>query len=58
MADLVSVKQTAGELAVSPHTIRSWCMKRKLPFVKLGRRVLIRRKDLEDFVNRNVIKAK
>ncbi len=58
MANLVSIKQAAGELSVSPYTIRAWCMQRKLAFVKLGRRTLLRREDLEDFVTRNMIKAK
>ena len=57
MADLVSVKEAAGEMKVSVHTIRAWFAQRKIPFVKLGRRTLLRREDLEDFVNRNVVKA-
>ncbi len=58
MADLLSIRKAAVELAVSPHTIRAWCSQRKMPFVRLGRRVLLRREDIEAFVKRNVVEAK
>jgi excisionase family DNA binding protein len=58
MASLLTMRQAAEELQLSIHTLRAWCSQRKLPFVKLGRRVLLRREDLESFVKRNVVEAK
>jgi len=58
MADLVNLKESARELRVSIHTLRAWTHQKRLPFVRLGRRVLLRREDLESFVNKNVVEAK
>jgi excisionase family DNA binding protein len=37
----VSIKDAAIALSLSPWTIRRWISDGKLPFVRLGRRVLI-----------------
>lgn len=57
MAQLLSLKETAKELNISIHTLRAWVYQRKIPFVRLGRRILVRREDLESFVNANIINA-
>jgi excisionase family DNA binding protein len=54
MEELLNLQETAKTLRVSIHTIRSWTFQRKLPVVKLGRRCLYRRKDLENFIECNV----
>ena len=58
MPELINLKEGAKELRLSIHTLRSWIYARKIPFVRLGRRVLLRREDIESFVNRNVVEAK
>lgn len=58
MLNLMDLKEAAKEMRISIYTIRSWVYQKRLPFVKLGRRVLIRREDLEEFVNRNVVEAR
>lgn len=58
MPQLVNLKDAAEELKVSIHTLRSWIYQRRLPHVKLGRRVLLRREDLESLVNKNFVEAK
>jgi excisionase family DNA binding protein len=58
MADLVSLKEGAEELKISIYTLRSWVYQRRIRFVRLGRRVLIRREDIEDFVKRHLVEAK
>lgn len=58
MPQLVNLKDAAEELKVSIHTLRSWIYQRRLPHVKLGRRVLLRREDLESLVNKNLWKQK
>jgi len=50
MLSLVDLKQGAKELGLSIHTIRSWTYQKKIPYVRLGRRVMLRRQDLEDFL--------
>ena len=58
MANLLNLREASGELKVSIHTLRSWIYQRRVPFVHLGRRVLLRREDMEAFVNKNVIQSK
>jgi excisionase family DNA binding protein len=55
--ELLNVHQGARELNVSVHTLRSWISKRRIPIIRLGRKVLLRREDLEDFVAKNTVKA-
>lgn len=57
MQELVNLEEGAKELRISIHTLRAWIYQKRLPFVRLGRRVLLRRADLENFVNKNVVEA-
>lgn len=56
--ELLNVQQGARELNVSVHTLRAWISQRRIRIVRLGRKVLLRREDLEDLVSRNLIEAK
>jgi excisionase family DNA binding protein len=56
--ELLNLKEGAKELKLSIHTLRAWIYQKRIPFVRLGRRVLLRRQDLEDFVNKNLIEPK
>lgn len=58
MLSLVSLEEAAKELRVSLFTMRAWRAQRRFPVCKLGRRVLIKREDLEAFVQRGVIEAR
>ena len=58
MVDLLNLKEGTKELRLSVHTVRSWIYQNKIPFVRLGRRVLLRREDLEEFVRRSVVEAR
>jgi excisionase family DNA binding protein len=42
----VSIDTIAQRLDVSPWTVRTWLRQGKLPYTKIGRRVLVREKDL------------
>ena len=44
---LLTVLEAAGILRLKPSTLRAWILKRRVPFVKLGSRVFLRRSDLE-----------
>lgn len=52
---LLSVAEAAELLRLSKHTIRAWLSQRRLPFVKLGGRVLFRMEDLVTFINSNLV---
>lgn len=58
MAELLNLKEGARELKLSIHTLRAWIYQKRIPFVRLGRKVLLRREDLEEFVSKNVVEAK
>jgi excisionase family DNA binding protein len=52
-----SVDRAAEELGVSPHTLRAWLRQRRLPFLKLGRRVLLDPHDVQCFLDANRVEA-
>ena len=58
MSQLLTVVESARELRLSVFTIRSWIYSKRIPCVRLGRRVLLRREDLEKLVNDNLVEAK
>jgi excisionase family DNA binding protein len=53
---LLSVEEAATKLGISPLTMRAWLRQRRLPFVRLGRRVLLHPEDIENFVDTNRVK--
>ncbi len=55
--DLLTVSETAGFLRLRPSTIRAWILRRRVPYVKLGGRVCIRRADLEALIDQSVVQA-
>ncbi len=54
MTNLLSVKEAANALGISPPTLRLWTWQGKLTVVKLGGRRLYRPEDLETFIARNM----
>ncbi len=58
MQELLNLKEGAKELKLSIHTLRAWVFQKRLPFVRLGRRVLLRREDLENLINENLVEAR
>lgn len=47
MDEYMTVKQAAQLFKVHDRTVRRWCWSARLPFVKIGGTVRIRREDLE-----------
>jgi len=45
--------EAAVFLGCTPGTLRVWVSKRRVPFVRVGRLVRFRRKDLEEFLEQN-----
>jgi excisionase family DNA binding protein len=58
ITELLSPVEAAEALHCSIFTIRAWTWQRKLPSVRLGRKLLFRREDIENFINRNVVESK
>jgi excisionase family DNA binding protein len=56
-SDLLDIEEAAGFLHVKTCTVRSWILKKKLAYVKLGRRVFLRRQDLLDMIDRSLVPA-
>jgi excisionase family DNA binding protein len=56
-SDLLDVEEAAAYCHIKTATIRDWVFKKKVPFVKMGRRVLLRRQDLEKLIADSVVPA-
>lgn len=57
MSDLMLVHEAARFLRLRPSTVRAWILHRRLPYVKLGGRVCIRRADLEALLEQSLVPA-
>ena len=58
VTDLLTVNEAAEFLRLQPSTVRSWILKRRIKFIKLGRRaVRFRRSDLEALIDRAVVQT-
>ena len=54
MDELLTINEAAKALRVSVHTLRAWTLHRKIPFVRVGRKVLFKALDLEKLVEDGV----
>jgi excisionase family DNA binding protein len=55
MSDLLDIEEAAAFLHVKASTVRAWVLKSKISYVKLGRRVFLRRTDLEKLIADSVV---
>jgi excisionase family DNA binding protein len=53
---LMTIQETAQMLRISPVTLRLWTYQKRVQSVKLGRRVLFRKTDIDNFINSNLRK--
>ena len=53
---LLSQQDAASYLGISYWTIRDLVFRRELPFVKIGRRILVDRMDLDAYLDRSKIR--
>ena len=56
-SDLLDVEEGAAFLHVKVATVRSWVLKSKISYVKLGRRIFLRRLDLQAFIDKSLVPA-
>lgn len=58
MTSNLSLRAAAERLGVAPLTLRRWAVyQRRVPFLRLGRRLLFRQRDLEAFEQANLVTA-
>ena len=50
---MLSIIQGSKRVGVSPHTMRAWVRERRIPFYRLGRRVLLAEDDIENLLNQS-----
>ena len=55
---LMVVAEGAKFLRIKASTVRAWILRRKIPYVKLGGRVLLRKSDLEALVEKSLVSAR
>jgi excisionase family DNA binding protein len=56
-SDLLDVEEAAAFLHVKASTVRAWVLRSKIDYIKLGRRVFLRKSDLEALINASVVPA-
>ena len=56
-AGLMNVPETAIFLRLKEATIRAWILRRKIPYVKLGGKVFVRKMDALALVERSIVPA-
>jgi excisionase family DNA binding protein len=56
LSPILGNDEAAAFIGCTPSTLRSWVAERKVPFVRVGRLVRFRRADLEDFLERNLVR--
>ncbi len=49
--DKVALGEAAPLLGVSPFTLRAWIRQKRLPFFRVGRRIVFSRHDLAEFLD-------
>ena len=55
----LSLAESAKRLGVSPHTLRTWARyQRRVPYLRLGRRLLFSTRDLDAFEQRCRVEAR
>jgi len=52
---LLDVRETARMLRLKESTVRSWILQRRIPYVKMGRRVFVRESDAQAVIDSSVI---
>jgi excisionase family DNA binding protein len=52
---LLDVPEAANLLRLKQSTVRAWMLEKRLPYVKLGRRVFLRRSDLLGLISNSIV---
>lgn len=57
-AGLLTIAEAGALLRLQPSTIRAWVFRRKIPYVKVGRLVRVRRADIERLIAISTVPAR
>ena len=52
---LMNVQETAELLRLKESTVRNWILRKRIPYVKLGRRVFIRHADVIEIIDMSIV---
>ena len=58
MEKLLDYRECAELLHIKPSTVRMWVFQKRLPFVRIGRAIRFRPRDLEAFVEKGFESSK
>ena len=58
MADLLTIQEASEILRLRPSALRAWILRRRIPYVKVGRLVRLRRADIEAFIVSSLVPRK
>lgn len=58
MGTTLSVHEAAARLGVSRFTLRAWLRQRRIPYFRLGRRVVLSDADVERFLAAHRVEAR
>ena len=56
--ELLTLAEAGSLLRLKTSTLRAWVLRRKIPYVKVGRLVRLRRADLESLISNSLIPAR
>jgi len=56
--ELLTLPEGSAMLRLQLSTLRSWTLKKRIPYVKLGSRVFIRRGDCEALISASIVPAR
>jgi excisionase family DNA binding protein len=56
--ELLTLPEASAVLRLQLSTLRAWILKRRIAYVKLGARVLIRRSDCEALIAASIVPAR
>ena len=57
-SDLLTLSEASELLRLKVSTLRAWVLRRRIPYVKLSRRVFLRRTDIERLISDSVVPAR
>jgi excisionase family DNA binding protein len=55
---LLTLPEASGLLRLKTSTLRAWVLRRKIPYVKVGRLVRVRRSDIEVLIAASLVPAR
>lgn len=58
VGELLTLPEAAGILKLKVSTLRAWILRRKVPYIKLGRSIRLRRSDIDALIEDALVPAR